>query len=475
MNSLPPIWAAILRYVGYGTEQRFGCSIKHCFELKRTIRSITVSALLLLAPMTIVGQADELQPAQKHPIDLTNMSLEDLMNLEVTSVSKKEQKLSQTAAAIYVVTQEDIRRSGATSIPEVLRMVPGLQVARLSGSKWAITSRGFNGRFANKMLVLVDGRSVYTPTFSGVFWDVQDLLLEDVERIEVIRGPGGTLWGANAVNGVINIITKPAKETQGGFLTAGSGSEERGFGGFRYGGKLGRDIAYRLYSKYFNRSNLADMSGRNSPGGWDILRGGFRMDWKGTERDSLTLQGDIYNGHIRERNSSIVSLVPPFRRTLDSQTGVSGGNVMALWNRTFAGGSAMRLQMYYDRTRHEDSSAVITSRGEIVDSSDLDFQHRFALGKRQDIVWGIGYRFTSDSVQNTFSVAFDPNHRATHLFSTFVQDEIFIVKDRLRLTVGSKFEHNDYTGFEAQPSLRLLWTPNDRHTFWGAISVLPQF
>ena len=238
-------------------------------ELSFVVLKRAVCALLLASVTSLVL-------AQRPSRDLTQMDIEELLNIEVTSVSKKQQRLFESPAAIYVLTQEDICCSGATSIPELLRMVPGLHVAQIDANKWAISARGFNGLFANKMLVLIDGRSVYTPLFSGVHWDVQDTSLEDVERIEVIRGPGATLWGANAVNGVINIITKSAKDTQGGLLTMGVGTQENGFGGLRYGGKLGDNAGYRFYTKYFNRDNSALLSGGEAADGWDMLRGGFR-------------------------------------------------------------------------------------------------------------------------------------------------------------------------------------------------------
>ncbi len=256
----------------------------------------TVRALLVVG-LVLFFVASPL--AQNLP-DVTAMSVEDLMNVQVTSVSKRTQKLADAAAAIFVITQEDIRRSGATSIPEALRMVPGLQVARIDENKWAISSRGFNGRFANKLLVLIDGRSVYTPLFSGVYWNIQDVMLEDVDRIEVIRGPGATLWGANAVNGVINIITKPAKSTQSALATAGGGTETRGFGSVRYGGRLNTGSYYRAYAKYFNVGPSIDPStGRRADDNWDALRGGFRTDWTPAGADSLTVQGDIHRIPIR--------------------------------------------------------------------------------------------------------------------------------------------------------------------------------
>jgi len=399
----------------------------------------------------------------RRPEDLTAISLEELMDIEVTSVSKKEQQLSRAAAAIYVITQEDIRRSGVTSIPGALRMAPGLQVARIDASKWAITARGFNGRFSNKLLVLIDGRSVYSPLFSGVYWDVQDTLLEDVDRIEVIRGPGATMWGANAVNGVINIITKSAAQTQGGLLSAGGGSEERGFGGLRYGGRLGGNAHYRFYSKYFNRNGLRNGPGESVSDQWDILRGGFRMDMSLSRRDSLTLQGDLYHGREAQRVDS-ATLSPPFLRTFRDQHKPAGGNVLGRWVHSYEG-SETALQVYYDRTLREDSLL-----GQVLGTFDVDFQQDKAVANRHELMWGFGYRLTDAALKNQFSFQFEPDRRRDSLFSAFLQDDIGLIEERLRLTLGSKFEHNPFSGFEVQPTVRLAWLAHPRHTAWLAIS-----
>ncbi len=435
-------------------------------DVPRPLRVLVVAGTtcaVVMSPATD-GWPDDAGQSRAGSTDLTELSLEALMDIEVTSVSKKTEKLSEAAAAIYVVTQEDIRRSGATSIPEALRMVPGLEVARIDANKWAVTARGFNGEFANKLLVLVDGRPVYTPLYAGVYWDVQDTVLADVERIEIIRGPGATLWGANAVNGVINIITKNAKDTQGGLVSGGAGSEERGFGTLRYGGKLGEDAAYRVYGKYFSRDDSVDASGHRTSDEWDMGRGGFRIDWDVSASDSLTFLGDIYNGDLRE-TLDVPSLLPPFVSSVDGTVDVSGGNVLARWNRVFSEDSDLALQLCFDRS--ERKRRVLE---EVRDTVDLDFQHRFALGDRHDIVWGLGYRYTADNLDNSFTVSFDPDSRSDTLITAFVQDEIALVRDRLRLTVGSKFEHNDYTGFEIQPNVRLLSTPHERHTLWAAVS-----
>jgi iron complex outermembrane receptor protein len=398
--------------------------------------------------------------------DLTELSLDELVNLKVTSVSKKPEKLAQAPAAIAVITGEDIRRSGVTTIAEALRLAPGLEVARVDSITWAISSRGFNDLFANKLLVLMDGRSVYTPLFSGVYWDVQDTLLEDIDRIEVIRGPGAALWGANAVNGVINITTKSAKETQGGLITGGAGTEERGFGSVRYGGQINDQAWYRVYAKYFNRDDSATPSGRDAGDDWDGLRGGFRVDWEHSPPNLLTLQGDIYEG-TEHQNYVLPTLTPPTYSRLQPQTiHVSGGNVLGRWTHTFDEEADLRFQAYYDRTQRG-----LEIFSEDRDTFDLDLQIHHPFGDRQDIVWGLGYRHTdSYNIKSNFNLSFVPADRKTEEYSALVQDEISLVRDRLRLTIGSKFEHNDYTGWEIQPSGRILWTPHPKHSAWASIS-----
>lgn len=419
--------------------------------------------VVLALVLFVFAFSKQLFAQQKGPNDqedLFEMSLEQLMNVEITLASKKEETLFETPAAAYVVTSEDIRRSGATSIPEALRMVPGLQVSRINSNSWAITSRGFQDQFANKLLVMIDGRSVYSSNYSGVYWDVQDLMLEDIERIEVVRGPGGALWGANAVNGIINIITKEAKDTQGLLLTGGGGNEEQGFGAVRYGGKLRDDTYYRIYSKYFNRDDSLDASGDNLGDGWDIWRGGFRID-QYKDIDRYTLQGGLYNGDVGTTGTD-----PSLPQTIDRLvTRVSGGNLLGRWTHTFSDSSDMALQMYYDHFKRIKSTLRHTD-----DTLDLDFQHRFALSKRQEITWGLGYRYNNNLFDSQRFVRRIPKRRQTGIYSGFVQDKITLAQDKLYLTVGSKFERNSYTGFEYQPSARILWTPNEKNTIWGAVS-----
>jgi iron complex outermembrane recepter protein len=394
---------------------------------------------------------------------LIHQSIEDLMNVEVTSASKKQQRLSQTAAAVYVITQEDIRRSGATSLPEALRLAPGVNVARLSASQWAVSARGFNGRYSAKLLVLIDGRSVYDPLFSGVYWDVQDTMLEDVDRIEVIRGPGATLWGANAVNGVINIITKHTKDTQGTLISTGGGSDEHGFGAARLGGKLGDKAYFRIYGRDFNRGPSVDGSGLEAGDGWRSLRGGFRVDSEPSSRDTMTVQGDIYR-QDESAVSQVVTLSAPFVKLLPTNGVLGGGNLLGRWNRAFSNGSETTLQMYWDRADRED----IIFR-EDADTLDVDFNHHRPLGGRQDVVWGLGYRRIDLGTRGGYGISFTPANRNNQLFSSFVQDEITVAEE-FKIAVGSKFEHNDYTGVEVQPSIRALWTPSGRQSLWSAVS-----
>lgn len=397
--------------------------------------------------------------------DLAELSLEDLMAIEITTLSRKVQGMADTAAAVFVITQEDIRRSGATSIPEALRMVPGIQVARISADKWAITSRGFNDWFSNKLLVLMDGRSVYNTIFSGVYWRAQDTLLEDVARIEVIRGPGASLWGANAVNGVINIVTRSADQAQGGLLTAGAGNEERGFGAFRYGGALGESAHYTAHVKHTDRDGSVDADGHDLDDTWHITEGGGRLDWSGAAKDGVTLMGGYYDGESQV-NAFTLAADPPYYSRYHSDERYKGYHVLGRWQRTFSRSSEMILQLYYDRTEM-DSDAIYSER---TDTYDLDFQHRFGWGGRQEIMWGAGYRIHQGRIGNTGFMTFDPGERTDQLFSFFVQDQIALLPDRFHLIVGSKFEENDYTGWEIQPNLRLLWTPDARHTLWAAVS-----
>ena len=383
---------------------------------------------------------------------LKTLTLEELANVQVTSVSRKEQRASEAAAAVHVITEEDIRRSGARSIPEALRLAPNLQVARANSRSWAISARGFTAPFANKLLVLIDGRSVYSPLFSGVFWDAQDTLLEDIDRIEVISGPGATMWGANAVNGVINIITKSARDTRGIIGTAGGGTEERFLTGFRYGGNKGEDVNFRVYAKYFDRGDSLLETGGSGGDAWHWVQAGGRLDWTSGSRDAFTVQGDVYDGRGAQLEA------PDIRQ--------AGGNLLTRWTRTFTATERVQVQAYYDRTHQ----FVPGEFGDDLDTFDLDAQYERDIGARHHVMAGAGWRYSHDSVQNLpESIAFLPAELDRRLFSTFVQDDVSLAADRIKLTIGSKFEHNDYTGLEVQPSGRMAFT-SGRQAIWGAIS-----
>jgi iron complex outermembrane receptor protein len=433
--------------------------------VRRRRRAASVLTLVWLAHASDPALADTPANAPSSG-DLKQLSLEELMNLEVTSVSKQPQKLLQAAAAIQVITSEDIRRSGATSIPEALRLADSLEVAQINSHDWAISARGFNANLANKLLVLIDGRAVYTPLYGGVLWNVQDYMIEDIERIEVISGPGGTLWGANAVNGVINIITKSAQDTQGLYAEAGGGKEMRDLAGARYGAQLAPDVYLRFYGKYLDLGDEVTSTGASGADAWHMSRGGFRMDATPSAQNRLTLQGDFYNGDEEFGSAGEESL--------------SGGNVLGRWSHTMADDASMSLQMYYDHTHLAQPYAAnppapffsgfpASFLTDNLDTYDLDFQYQFGWGARQKFVWGLGYRATHEVDENLSIVRFTPPVLNQSLYSGFLQDEIMLAQS-VYLTVGSKLEHNDYTGFELQPSARLQWNLDARQLLWAAVS-----
>jgi iron complex outermembrane receptor protein len=420
------------------------------------------------APVTPAPAASA--PAATVPVSgpaakFKKMSLDELMNVEVTSVAKRESTVGQSPAAIFVVSQEDIRRSGATSIPEALRSVPGLEVAQTNSNNWAISARGFNSTGANKLLVLIDGRSVYDPLTGGVNWDVQNTVMQDLDRIEVIRGPAGALWGENAVNGVINIITRSAKDTQGLLITAIGGTEDRAFGDVRYGWKICDDAYARVYVKHFERDQTLLPSGAGGGDAWQMSQAGFRVDWQPSTDNRYTFHGDIYEGY--ENNHTPFGAPGTF---VTSDANLAGGNVVGLWEHDLGGGSDLKLQMYYDRTHRTLPDSPIESFKYDIDTFDVDFQHHVHLDEAQEFIWGLGYRAYSDQVRNTSILTLEPNHRAIQIISLFAQYEFQIIKDRLRLTLGSKFEHNDFIGFEVQPNARLLLNIDPHQTAWAAVS-----
>ena len=419
----------------------------------------------MLAGLAMIAFPVPAHPQQSSDSDLTQTSLEDLMNINITSVSKKEQKTSQAPGAIFVINQDDIRRSGALNIPDLLRMVPGLDVAQIDAGKWAISARGFNGQYSNKLLVLIDGRTVYTPIFAGVFWDSQNVPLDTIERIEVIRGPGAAVWGSNAVNGVINIITQNAGETQGGYLSAGIGNIATGSETLRYGGKIRGLGAYRVYAEGFHYDSLPTLGGLDGEDDWRLVHGGFRADSVLSAKDSLTTEGETYQGDAGEIATTPISLTPPETESVALHDVYSGWNLLSRWSHTISPRSQTSLQLYFDRTNRGDTTYSLG-----VNTFDIDFQHHVGVGTRQDMVWGVGYRLSSDETSPTLRIVFAPQNRNLHLFSSFVQDEISVRPERLQLSLGARIEHNDYTGFGFQPSARMVWTPDGRNMVWGAIS-----
>lgn len=412
--------------------------------------------------------------AEEPAADLADLQLEDLFNMEVTSLTKSAQRFSDTPAAIHVLTGEDIRRSGVRSIPEALRMVPGLQVAQLSGNKWAISARGFNSIFSDKMLVLIDGRSVYTPLFAGVYWDVQDTLLEDIDRIEVIRGPGGTLWGANAVNGVINIVTRKAADTQGLLVDGGGGNVERGFAAGRYGGEIGEKVQYRGYFKYNDRTAYGDpnpAAGAYAFDSTEAYRGGVRVDMQIAESSDVTLSADIYDGTSDNVAQSILETITPGVPRLPTVGELRGGNVLGLYEQGLADWGDLMFKFYYDRSQRFD---IVW--GEVRNTWDIDFQHSIKLPWQTDLSWGVQYRYTNEEITPGFETTFLPQTFDEDLVTGFLQFGWAFFEDRLQILLGTKLIDNDHTGFEYQPSLRfsVMPVPEDlgwgNHTFWGAVT-----
>jgi iron complex outermembrane recepter protein len=408
--------------------------------------------------------AQAAQSSQKPSDSLTQLSLEQLGNVEVTTASKEPEQVWQTPAAIFVITQEDIRRSGATSIPELLRLAPGVEVARIDSDHWAIGVRGFGGEFSKSLLVLIDGRSVYSPLFAGVYWQIQDTFLEDVDRIEVIRGPGGTIWGANAVNGIINIITKDTKATHGTLSPLGGGGIDQGIGGLRFGGTNGKEFDYRVYGKGFIRGPEFHPDGVNFDD-WRMGQVGFRTDWSKNIRDTFNVQGDMYKGRDGER-VAVSFYAPPSMSVINLPHNTSGGNLIGSWRRKFSENSDIEARGYFDRT-----SRFSPQMDEIRNTFDLDLLYHFIAEGRQDLLLGAGARWSHDNITQIFqTLNFSPHQETDSIYSWFIQDQIGIVPRKLSLILGSKFEHNNRSGFEVQPNGRLLWTPTLHQTVWAAVT-----
>jgi iron complex outermembrane receptor protein len=427
--------------------------------------SLKRAAVYLLALLLLIGPAGPALADSSYEQDnFFDMSMEQLMEVEIAVASKSEEKLFETPAAAYVITAEDIRRSSATSVPDLLRMVPGLQVARINANTWAISTRGFNNEHANKLLVMIDGRSIYTPHFGGVHWDLHDVMLEDVERIEVIRGPGGTIWGSNAINGIINIITKKAKDTQGVLLSGTAGTADRGLVSARVGEKLGENTYARVYSKYSDRDDGPRVGGGSGNDDWRLWQSGFRIDSNPSKADQFTFQGDTFGdgiGHMATQYSPSAPISTEFAENSTAR----GGNLLGRWKREFSDSSDIEVQLFYDRTERLQRLFKETR-----DIYDIDFHHHFLLSDIHEITWGLGHRFVSDDTKGSFNYSLEPDDRKTYLYSAFAQDRITLVEDKLKLTVGSKIEHNEFTGFEYQPSGRLAYTPNRRNSIWAAVT-----
>ncbi len=403
-------------------------------------------------PVKCIAQSDSLPPVK----ELKKLSVEELMNIVVTSVSKSPEKLSEVASAIQVITSEDISRSTATSLPEALRLASNMQIAQSGSHDWAITARGFKGSplasssLANKLLVMIDGRTVYTPLFGGVYWDVQNVLLEDLDRIEVISGPGGTLWGANAVNGIINITSKNAKETQGLFASGAAGSFLKNYGALRFGSHVDTTVYYRVYAQHFNYGNTTLPGEIDALDSWYITQGGFRMDAMPDSKNSYTFQGDLYWGKEDDTGSTFIN----------------GQNLVARWTHTFSERSGLVVQTYFDRTYRNTESTKTT---DILTTYDADIQHSLNLGNRNRFIWGIGFRIAQDNVSTNLDII-TPENKTLQLYNVFAQDQLALIPERLELTLGSKLSYNDYTEIEIQPTVRLAWTPDVRNTLWTSVS-----
>jgi iron complex outermembrane recepter protein len=413
---------------------------------RRLIFRLTIFLLTLCACLVSAAAQDlELEK-------LKTLSIEELMDVEVTSVSKRKERISETASAIQVITSDDIRNSGATNVPEALRLATNLQVAQVNASQWAISARGFNNVLANKLLVMIDGRVVYTPMYAGVFWDVQNLLLEDIDRIEVISGPGGTLWGANAVNGVINIITKNTRDTQGLYAEAAIGTELKAMASIRYGGTISDNLSVRVFGTGFKRDDTIFPDSISTGDDWQMLLGGVRFDWSPSEKDEVALLSNLYEGRPDSNgNDPIIA---------------SGGNALIRWSHTFSEKSNFQLQAFYDRTWRDFRNDL----AEELTTYDIEAQHRFSLGQRHEIIYGAGIRRMDHNVNNHEFYSFEPAQKLLYLSNIFLQDEVTLVEEKLRFAAGIKIEHNVYTDYQYQPNARITWLPVKTQTLWAAVS-----
>lgn len=418
----------------------------------------------LIATIFVYGLSTVSMPVWASVPDYADLSLEQLMAIEVTSAAKRPEAIANTPAAVFVLTNEDIRRMGARSIPEALRMVPGLNVAQITASTWAISARGFNGRFANKLLVLVDGRSVYTPLFSGVYWDRQYSLLEDIDRIEVIRGPGAALWGANAVNGVINIITKSASETQGTLVSGRAGTGDEAAGAVRHGGTLGELGHYRVYGTAFNVGSNSSSDGANGADDWRSGQSGFRMDLTSANGDAWHLQGGTLTSILGDTFTR-PSLTSPYSESVVDDAMATSSFVLGSWGRDLGVNERVEVRASVQREEYDDPRTR-DDRNTV----DLEALHRFAIGGRHQFVWGVGGRYSQDRLGESTVFTYEPDSDDQYLINAFAQDTIALFEGAVELTLGTKIEYNSYTDLELQPNARLLWHVDQRHSVWGAVS-----
>ncbi|MBV8939642.1 MAG: TonB-dependent receptor [Alphaproteobacteria bacterium] len=418
-----------------------------------------ISSVFPMIFLAAAAQAQQTAPVDSEMEEILSL---DIADLTVTSASKREQKLSDVPAAIYVISHEDLHRAGITSIPEALRMVPGMEVAQTASNAWAVSARGFNSAFANKLLVLIDGRTIYTPIFSGTYWDDQSVPIEDIDRIEVIRGPGASLYGANAVDGIINIITKSAADTQGNMVSAGGGTRE-GFIEGRHGGQSG-DAFYRAYGQFSDYGQMRRPGGDSDHDRWDRARSGFRVDGKGAEKDSYTLEGDAYDGR-QSAQQTFATATPPFSATTIRDNSSYGGDILGRWNHEISKDSVISLQAYVDHY-----SRLEAIDGQHVTTGDIEFQHNLRLDERNNFIWGAGARVHTDDLTGSFAANFNTSQQTHETFNAFAQDEYALIPSTLYATLGSKFEYNDFTGFEVEPSARLTWHPVSNQTVWAAVS-----
>lgn len=410
---------------------------------------------------------------------------EGFFNSKVFSLSKKKENAFDSAAAIYVLSSEDIRRSGVNSIPEALRLVPGLQVARANGNAWAISARGMNHQYSSKLLIMIDGRTVYTPIFSGAFWDNQDYVIGDIDRIEVIRGPGGSIWGANAMNGIINIITKSASETKGAYVSQVYGNNDNSITEARFGNKIGSSEldSYRVYAKHVNRDGFYKLNDGTSNNDTSTNNHGSTRNNDGFSGSSAGFKYDI--GSIKDNNISIHGDIAKNNSKNYFQSGAIGGsngnkdnssaNIVVNWNKTFSQKSSISLQGYF---YYDNNNIQTTNYYE--KTTDLDFQHFYNFSEQNQFIWGLGYKNVIDKITNKpgytttgdpyFPLSYSPAFRNIETYSAFIQDKIGLIADKLYLTLGSKFEHNDQTGFEYQPNARLTYYPSRNQTVWAAVS-----